>query len=168
MGVISFFDPCSLPGWAWVVNLLIVGFAAGAIIYWSFLWKGKDKSAQRKEEGDEEFRHRQDLGARAVETQLNAGLTSSSILLAAVFVLLGLSRATEYPLPTAASTQAVLGAIWLVISILLGVWNSGIMTSKVTGTDVSGSPSINIMLVAQLFFIACGGLSLLAALFLIK
>jgi hypothetical protein len=162
-----FFDLAALPCWVQIIDFVILAVVITAVIYWVYLWKGKDKSQKENNEDKEDFQHRQDLGAGTVETQLNAGLTSASVLAAGAFALLGITRAADAPIPTAASTQLVIGVIWLVISILIGVWNSGVMTVKVTTRDVSGVASINIMLVAQLWSIVAGGFTILVSLFLI-
>lgn len=163
---LSFF---SLPWWAIITDVSIFALAVLAVIYTIYLWRGQvDRSSKQAQETDDGFRHRQDLGQRGVTAQLNAGLTSSTVLLAGAFALLGLARDPKILFSPAARTQVVIGAIWFIISIFTGIWNAGVIAPKSSSQDVSKGFSINIMLAIQLWTILIGGISILLSLFLVK
>lgn len=163
-----FFNIFELPCWVLVVDGTILILAAGALIFTAYLWKNaEDRTLKQADEKVEDFRYRKDIAERSVMAALNVGLTSASVLLAGAFALLGFAKGATKPIPTAATTQVVLGAIWLVISIFAGVWNAGIIAPKAIQQDVSRVPAVNIRQTIQLWGILVGGFSLLLALFLV-
>jgi hypothetical protein len=163
-----FFDILKLPCWALVMNGAVLVLAVGAVGFTAYLWRQEaDRTRQQEGEPPEDFRSRKDIAERSIMAALNAGLTSASVLMAGAFALLGFAKGAAKPLPTAATTQVILGVIWLVVSIFMGVWNAGIIAPKAIHQDVSRVPSINIRQMLQLCSVLVGGFSLLLGLFLI-
>lgn len=146
-----------MPVWAILAGWATVALYLGAVGYTWWLWRSSSAPGDQDKE----------LGAHAVWTQLNAGLTAASILLPASFVIVGLGRGLENPMPTAALTQVVLAAAWFTAAILVGVWNAGLLVRQATKINVSQDAITNILLAAQLFLVLFGAINLMLTLFLI-
>ena len=158
----------SLPCWALIADAFMAVLAVAAVALTVYLWRaeGDARSRQQTGESDDDFRSRKEIGQNGVVAQLNAGLTSASVLLAGAFALLGFASDARIPFTVAARTQVVIGTIWLLLSIFAGVWNSGIISPKSPRQDVSRVPSVHVILSIQLWSILLGGVSVLLSLFL--
>lgn len=163
-----FFDILSLPRWALITNGAELVLVAAAVGFTACLWcKAINRSRKQEDETPDDFRYRRDIAERSIMGALNVGLTSASVLMAGAFALLGFAKAAAKPLPASATTQVILGVVWLVFSIFVGVWNVGIIAPKAIHQDVSRVPAINIRQMLQLCSILAGGFSLLLGLFLL-
>ena len=133
----------------------IIGFYA---LWWAL--SRKDKQAFTKNILPEERK----LGADSLRSQITAGILASSLILAAASFLLS----KPFYLETATIPNALMdlhrAVVWLVISLLVGLWNIFSIAGRVNELNVAREPYYNILSVGQLFSILFGVLNLTSAL----
>lgn len=134
-------------GW-WYIG--IIGFY---IVWWACTKRGE---ASPKDPPLEERK----LGADALRSQVTSGILASSFVLAAATFLFSKPSGVETAAVGNALVDIQRATAWLVVSLLIGLWNAFSIAGRVNISNVAKEPYYNLLSVGQLFAILFGVLNL--------
>ena len=130
-----------------------LGMLAFYILWWICGRRGSATSAQSP---DIEERK---LGSEALRGQINIGIVASSFLVAAATFLFGGPLGAGASMPRNALADIQRAVAWLIVALLIGLWNAFSIARHANRLNVASEPYFNILSVAQLFAMLLGVLS---------
>ncbi len=137
-------------------DLLVFAFV---FIIWAFVWgrkqaKKKSQNLNQPPPSIPKVEERS-LAASVIGSFVTAGLTATSILIPASFVIIQIGLGNGR-VPANSLGQVAIAFYWFVFSIGVGIFNAARFPTMVGTTDLSKDPASNIMGVMQLVAILLG------------
>jgi hypothetical protein len=129
------------------------------IIWWACIRGKKEASSENTNDLDE-----RKLGADALRGQINSGIVASSFLVAAATFLFGKPFGVESIVPECALLDIQRTVAWLIVALLIGLWNLFSIAGRVNEGNVAIEPYFNLLSVGQLYALLFGVLNFASSL----
>lgn len=139
--------------------LMYDGFWYLGIIGFYILWWVCAKRKEKASSGDPPPLDERKLGAEALRSQVTSGIVASSFLVAAAAFLFGKPFGAETIGLESALMDIQRAVAWLIVALLIGLWNVFSIAGRVNQLNVATQPYYNILAVGQLFAILFGVLN---------